>query len=76
MTVTANDIIKTFAPFIPKGIKLDPAKPILEQGVDSLALTALAVALQNAYKVTITPEDGLKLKTVNDVAAFVNRNKA
>jgi acyl carrier protein len=75
MTVTAADILKTFEIAIPKDVmaRLDPDKPFLEQGVDSLGLTAMAVALQNVYGVKIGVEDGLRLKTLNDAAAFVNR---
>jgi acyl carrier protein len=75
MSATLEDIKKTFVFAIPADVlaKLDPAKPLISQGVDSLAMTAMAVALQNAFKVKISVEDGLKLKTLNDVLAFVNK---
>ncbi len=78
MSVTAADLKKVFAKAVPADVmaKIDPAQPMAAQGVDSLAITAMAVALQHAYGVTVTPEDGVRLKTLNDVAAWVNTVKA
>lgn len=75
MSVTSSDLKKIFAGLVPDDVmsRMDPALPLTSQGVDSLALTALAVALQSAFKVTITPEEGIKLKTLNDVAAYLNK---
>lgn len=77
MAVTASDILKLFAVAVPKEIlaKMDPAKPMLAQGVDSLALTSLAVALEREYKIELTVPEAIKLQTVNDVAAFINGKK-
>lgn len=77
MSVTIADLKKVFAIALPaeKLAKVDPALPLTGQGVDSLAITAMAVALQNAYGVTLTVEEGLKLKTLNDVVAFLNARK-
>ena len=78
MNVTAADLKKVFAKAVPADVlaRIDPAKPLAAQGVDSLAFTVMAVALQHTYGVTVTPEDGVKLKTLNDVAAWVNKAKA
>jgi acyl carrier protein len=75
MKVTVDELKKCFAPAIPADVlaKLDPALPLATQGVDSLSLTTMAVALQNTYKVKLTVEDGLKLKTLNDVITFLNK---
>ncbi len=75
MAVTAKDILATFESAVPGDVfkTMDPERPMLEQGLDSLSLAAMAVALQNVYKVKVTVEDGLQLKTVNDVVDFVNR---
>jgi acyl carrier protein len=72
---TVEDIKKVFGMALPAETlsKLDPDKPFTAQGVDSLALTAMAVALQDAYKITISVEAGLKLKTLNDVVAYINK---
>ncbi len=77
MTVTAADILKNCEAVIPQDVLagLDPDKPFLEQGLDSLNLTGMAVAVQNCYGVKISVEDGLKIKTLNDMVAFVNRQK-
>jgi len=75
MSATLEDLKKTFTFAVSADVlaKLDPAKPLTAQGVDSLAMTAMAVAVQNAFRVKISVEDGLKLKTLNDVLAFVNK---
>lgn len=74
MPVTVDDVKKVFAPAIPAAVldKINPSQPMVGQGVDSLALTALAVALQNGFGVVIGPEQGLKLKTLDDVVDFIN----
>ena len=75
MSATLEDLKKTFAFAVSADVlaKLDPAKPLTAQGVDSLAMTAMAVAVQNAFGVKISVAEGLKLKTLNDVLAFVNK---
>ena len=75
MQVTVDDLKKIFSPIIPDKIlsKLDPTLPMVGQGVDSLALTGLAVALESSYHIAITPEEGIKLKSLNDVVAFINK---
>lgn len=75
MSVTVSDLKKVFATVLPSATldTMDPAKPLVGQGVDSLSLTALAVALEKTYKVRISVEDGIKLKTLNDVAAYLNK---
>ena len=77
MQVTVVDIKKCLEKAVPAGIMdtMDPSKPMVSQGVDSLAMTIMAVALQNTYKVKISPEDGLTLKTLDDIAAFINRSQ-
>ena len=74
MAVTATDIITTLNKTIPSEVlaKLDPVQSLLDQGLDSLALTAMAVALQEKYKIKLSVDDSMKLKTINDIAAFVN----
>jgi acyl carrier protein len=73
---TVENLKKCFENLVPADVlaNLDPSKPLTVQGVDSLALTAMAVAIQNAFNVTIGVEDGVKLKTLNDVADFLNRS--
>lgn len=52
---------------------LDPDSPLATQGVDSVDCPAFAVALEGKYNVTITDSDSLRLKTLNDFIAFVER---
>jgi acyl carrier protein len=75
MKTTVEDLKKCFKGIIADDVlaKLDPTQPMVGQGVDSLAITTMAVELQNTYKVTITVEEGVKLKTLNDVVAFLNK---
>lgn len=74
MPVTAQDILNTFASVLPADVlaKIDPALPLVAQGVDSLALTGLALAIQNTFSIKITAEDSMILKSVNDVVALIN----
>ena len=52
---------------------LDPALPLAGQGVDSVDCPAFAVALEAKYNVKISDTDSMKLRTINDFVAFVNR---
>ena len=52
---------------------LAPDSPLATQGVDSVDCPAFAVALEGKYNVTITDSDSLRLKTLNDFIAFVER---
>ena len=53
--------------------EIDPNSPLATQGVDSVDCPAFAVALEGKYNVTITDSDSLRLKTLNDFIAFVER---
>lgn len=77
MQVTVDDIRKCLEKAVPAGVMdtMDPSRPMVAQGVDSLALTIMAVTLQNTYQVKISPEDGLTLKTLDDITAFINRSQ-
>jgi len=74
MPVTVDDVKKVLSQAVPSAVldKLDPSQPMVGQGVDSLALTLLAMALQKGFGVVIDPEHGLKLKTLDDVVDFIN----
>ena len=75
MKTTADEVMKMFSAVLTHDVasKLDPTKPMVGQGVDSLALTALAVGIQNNFNIQISPEEGIKLKTVNYVVDFINK---
>ena len=53
--------------------ELDPNSPLATQGVDSVDCPAFAVALEGKYNLTISDSDSLRLKTLNDFIAFVER---
>jgi acyl carrier protein len=53
--------------------ELDPGSPLATQGVDSVDCPAFAVALEGKYHLTISDSDSLRLKTLNDFIAFVER---
>lgn len=74
MSVTTADVIELFATVIPAETLdgIDPDQPLLTQGVDSLALTALAVAMQREFSIELTITDAITLRTINDVVSFIN----
>ena len=52
---------------------LDPAKPLGKQGVDSVDCPAFMLAFEKKYAIKVSDTDNLRLKTINDFVAFVNR---
>ena len=46
--------------------------PLVQQGLDSLDLATLMLALESKYKKTIPPEKSARLRTINDIVAFLN----
>ncbi|WP_319779903.1 acyl carrier protein [Maridesulfovibrio sp.] len=74
MSVTVANVIELFASAVPPETldKIDPDTPLLTQGVDSLALTTLAVALQREFSIELTIADTIALRTVNDIVNFIN----
>ena len=53
--------------------EIAPDSPLATQGVDSVDCPAFAVALEGKYNLTISDSDSLRLKTLNDFIAFVER---
>ncbi|HRI62748.1 MAG TPA: acyl carrier protein [Polyangium sp.] len=51
-------------------IKVDV--PLVQQGLDSLDLATLMLALESKYKKAIPPEKSARLRTINDIVAFLN----
>ena len=53
---------------------VDPADDLLaDLGLDSLGLTVLAVGLENRFRVKLSQEDAVGLRTVGDLAKLVVR---
>ncbi|WP_295447773.1 acyl carrier protein [uncultured Thiodictyon sp.] len=50
---------------------LDPAKPLLQQGVDSVDFPAFALALEARYGIKVSDADSLRLKTLDDFLSFI-----
>ncbi|MBR6796191.1 MAG: acyl carrier protein [Clostridia bacterium] len=53
----------------------DDSNIIDDLGADSLDLVEILMELENELNITISDDDALKLKTVNDVVAFLEKNK-
>lgn len=51
-------------------IKVDV--PLVQQGLDSLDMATLMLALESKYKKAIPPEKSARLRTVQDIATFLN----
>jgi acyl carrier protein len=54
-----------------EGLKAE--EPLALQGVDSVDCPAFAVALEGKYDVRISDTDSMRIKTINDFVAYVNR---
>lgn len=51
-------------------IKVDV--PLVQQGLDSLDMATLLLALESKYKKAIPPEKAARLRTINDIVVFLN----
>lgn len=51
--------------------QLDPAKPLIQQGVDSVDYPGFMLAFEQAYGVEVSDAESLRLKTLNDFLNFV-----
>lgn len=56
---------------LPDPEKLDPAKPLAEQGVDSLELFNAFLAVEEKTGVKIPDERMNDMRTLNDLATFI-----
>lgn len=55
--------------------QLDPARPLIQQGVDSVDYPGFILAFEEAYGVEVSDADSLRLKTLNDFLNFVAARK-
>jgi acyl carrier protein len=55
---------------------LVPALALVDQGVDSVDFPLFILALEKHYAIKIREEDALKLRTLNDVVAYLERRGA
>jgi acyl carrier protein len=75
MQITAADVIAIMKEVGVKAKILKQLKndvPLLEQGLDSIDLPAIAAATETKYKVDLSDADARRLKTVDDFVKFVN----
>jgi acyl carrier protein len=76
MTVTA-DVKRLLA----ETCALDPASirddgRLIEYGLDSVRAMDFIIALEEAFGISVPDEEAARLRTVADVAAYVERRKA
>ena len=55
--------------------QLDPAKPLIQQGVDSVDYPGFILAFEDACGVTVSDADSLRLKTLDDFMKFAAARK-
>ncbi len=73
ITETVLAIIKDVCPpSVPEIADLD--KTLFDYGLDSLDFSAVLLALEEKYGVTIPDEDMESLETVNQITAYVEDN--
>lgn len=77
MKVTTADILEVVkqAGIQPKvKDQLKPNLPLLQQGLDSIDLPAIAAATEQRFKIDLSDADAQDLKTIDDYVRFVNSN--
>ena len=50
--------------------RIDPARPLIQQGVDSVDYPGFIVAFEDAFGIAISDAESLRLKTLNDFVNF------
>ena len=50
--------------------RIDPARPLIQQGVDSVDYPGFIVAFEEAFGIAISDAESLRLKTLNDFVGF------
>jgi len=53
--------------------RLDPARPLPAQGVDSLEMVSIYLAVEENFDIKIPDEDANALITLNDLVAYVEK---
>lgn len=52
---------------------LDPAAPLLKQGLDSVDFPAFCALLEERFHLSLDDDAALKLRTLDDFAAHINQ---
>ena len=50
--------------------RIDPARPLIQQGVDSVDYPGFILAFEDAFGIAISDAESLRLKTLNDFVSF------
>lgn len=75
MTITENDIIAIMktAGIDPKTVDaLKADVPLVHQGLDSIDMPVIAVAVEKKFGIDLSNANATQLKTIKDFTAFVN----
>jgi acyl carrier protein len=68
---TLLDLLKNALPTLDTAA-VDPAKPLAQQGVDSLDLANLLLLVEEATTIRIPDEDVERLATASDIVEYIN----
>jgi acyl carrier protein len=76
VTITGNDITA-----IMKTVGIDPKTvdalkmdiPLVHQGLDSIDMPVIAVAVEKKFGIDLSEANATQLKTINDFVTFVNK---
>ena len=73
--VTTEDVLRVAraADLPAAGSNLKADVPLVSQGFDSLDMATLMLELERAYNQAIPPEKAARLRTLDDIVAFLNR---
>lgn len=72
-------LFDTIAQIVRKTLGTEDVRPdakLDDLGADSLAVAELALAIEEAFAITIPEDDLVGIRTVADVAAYVRQRKA
>lgn len=50
--------------------RIDPARPLIQQGVDSVDYPGFILSFEDAFGIAISDAESLRLKTLNDFVNF------
>lgn len=72
-------LFETIASIVKKTLGAEDVRPdakLDDLGADSLAVAELALAIEEAFAITIPEDDLVSIRTVADVAAYVRKRRA
>ncbi|MFA5096800.1 MAG: acyl carrier protein [Candidatus Omnitrophota bacterium] len=72
---TVDEILNQYVQVCKQGVIKPQDRLIEDLGLDSLNLIEICIALEEAFAMCVSDEDMEKLKTVEDVYAYAERQK-